>query len=152
MLVVAIVGLLAAIALPRFANLVDKSVEAASKGNLGTLRSACAIYYADNEGLYPWTVPYQSGGVFIPDHNKELGSLLTDGGKYLEFIPPLRFRRAAGPTAGGTHQTGNYFYTFPDSPPNDGYPGWAWIPTRHNDQPYVYCDHTDTQGVTISLW
>lgn len=53
MLVVAIVALLAAIAIPKFSNLIDKSREAAMKGNLGVLRSALTIYYADNEGLYP---------------------------------------------------------------------------------------------------
>ena len=53
MLVVAIIGLLAAIAIPKFANLVVKAKEASIKGKLGTLRSAISIYYADNEGIYP---------------------------------------------------------------------------------------------------
>lgn len=54
MLVVAIIGLLSAIAIPKFANLVIKSKEAAIRGTLGALRSALSIYYADTEGaLYP---------------------------------------------------------------------------------------------------
>ncbi|HNG46017.1 MAG TPA: prepilin-type N-terminal cleavage/methylation domain-containing protein, partial [Elusimicrobiota bacterium] len=53
MLVVAIIGLLAAIAIPKFANLVVKSREAAMKGQLGAIRSALSIYYSDNEGFYP---------------------------------------------------------------------------------------------------
>ena len=53
MLVVAIVGLLSAIAIPRFADLVDKAREAKMKANLGVLRSALSLYYADNEGLFP---------------------------------------------------------------------------------------------------
>ncbi|MBP9699558.1 MAG: type II secretion system protein [Elusimicrobia bacterium] len=52
-LVSTIIGLLASIALPKFANLIDKSREAALKGSLGSLRSALEIYYADNEGIYP---------------------------------------------------------------------------------------------------
>ncbi|HND64395.1 MAG TPA: prepilin-type N-terminal cleavage/methylation domain-containing protein, partial [Elusimicrobiota bacterium] len=50
MLVVAIIGLLAAIAVPKFANLVIKAKEASTRGKLGTVRSALSIYYADNEG------------------------------------------------------------------------------------------------------
>src|SRR5262245_31914786 len=53
MLVVAIIGLLAAIAIPKFANLVDKAKEAKIKGTLGSVRSAMSIYYADNEGIFP---------------------------------------------------------------------------------------------------
>ncbi|HAM35096.1 MAG TPA: hypothetical protein DEB40_10465 [Elusimicrobia bacterium] len=47
------VGLLAAIAIPKFAQLAQKSKEGAVLGNLGTLRSAVAIYYGDNSGKYP---------------------------------------------------------------------------------------------------
>lgn len=65
MLTVAIIGLLAAIALPKFANVVIKAKEASVKGKLGTVRSAIGLYYASNEGIYPamggsapsWMVP-----------------------------------------------------------------------------------------------
>ena len=40
MIVVAIIGILAAIAIPKFAELIRKSNEGASKGNLGSIRSA----------------------------------------------------------------------------------------------------------------
>src|SRR6185503_6331222 len=53
MIVVAIIGILAAIAIPKFADLVTKSKEAAVKGTLGALRSAISIYYGDMEGTYP---------------------------------------------------------------------------------------------------
>lgn len=56
MIVVAIIGILAAIAIPRFANLIDKSKEGATKGSLGALRSAVGIYYGDNEGAWPQTI------------------------------------------------------------------------------------------------
>ena len=52
MIVVAIIGILAAIAIPKFADLIRKSNEGATKGNLGALRSAVSIYFADNEN-YP---------------------------------------------------------------------------------------------------
>ena len=52
MIVVAIIGILAAVAIPKFADLVSKSKEAAVKGTLGALRSAISIYYGDREGQY----------------------------------------------------------------------------------------------------
>src|SRR5436190_656992 len=53
MIVVAIIGILAAVAIPKFANLIRKSQEGSTKGNLGSLRSAISIYYGDMEGQYP---------------------------------------------------------------------------------------------------
>ena len=56
MIVVAIIGILAAVAIPKFANLITKSKEAAVKGILVTVRSAITIYYSDTEGVYPTTL------------------------------------------------------------------------------------------------
>ena len=70
MIVVAIVGVLAAIAIPKFAQMMRKSGEATSKGNLGALRSALSIYYGDLEGTYPTAL-----------------TGLTVSGKYLAVIP-----------------------------------------------------------------
>jgi len=53
MIVVAIIGILAAVAIPKFADLVTKSKEASVKGSLGAVRSAVSIYYGDMEGTYP---------------------------------------------------------------------------------------------------
>ena len=71
MIVVAIIGILAAIAIPQFAQLVAKSQEGATKGNLGSVRSALSIYYGDTEGFYP---------------TDTLASL-TAASKYLQTIP-----------------------------------------------------------------
>ena len=73
MIVVAIIGILAAIAIPQFANLVAKSQEGRCKANLGTIRSALSIYYGDLEGWYP-TKP------------NTLDSL-TLNGRYLQVMP-----------------------------------------------------------------
>ena len=73
MIVVAIIGILAAIAIPKFAELIRKSGEGSSKGNLGALRSALSIYYGDMEGQYPATL-----------------NGLTIAGKYLGTIPAAK--------------------------------------------------------------
>lgn len=71
MIVVAIIGILAAIALPKFTTLVNKSKEGATKGALSAVRSALHIYYGDTEGWFP---------------ADNLASL-TLNGKYLSAIP-----------------------------------------------------------------
>lgn len=53
MIVVAIIGILAAIAIPKFADLISKSKEGATKGSLSAVRSALQVYYGDNEGWFP---------------------------------------------------------------------------------------------------
>ena len=53
MIVVAIIGILAAIAIPKFADLINKSKEGATKGALSSVRSAVQVYYGDNEGWFP---------------------------------------------------------------------------------------------------
>lgn len=58
MIVVAIIGILAAIAIPKFADLIRKSNEGATKGNLGSVRSAISIYYGEMEGTYPVNFAY----------------------------------------------------------------------------------------------
>jgi prepilin-type N-terminal cleavage/methylation domain-containing protein len=70
MIVVAIIGILAAIAIPKFAELIRKSGEGASKGNLGSIRSSLSIYYGDMEGQYPSVL-----------------TGLTISAKYLSVIP-----------------------------------------------------------------
>ena len=74
MLVVAIIGILAAIAIPKFAALIDKSREGYTKGALATMRTAISVYYSDNEGVYP---------------ADDLSSLLVNG-KYLNEIPVVK--------------------------------------------------------------
>ena len=71
MIVIAIIGILAAIAIPKFAELIRKSTEGKSKGNLGALRSALSIYYSDMEGYFP---------------TDDLVSL-TANGKYINSLP-----------------------------------------------------------------
>jgi len=56
MIVVAIIGILAAIAIPRFAQMLEKSREGATKGNLGSIKSAASIYYGDSQGIWPTTL------------------------------------------------------------------------------------------------
>ena len=71
MIVVAIIGILAAIAIPKFADLINKSKEGATKGALSSVRSALQVYYGDNEGWFP----------------ADNLAILTAGAKYINAIP-----------------------------------------------------------------
>ena len=66
MLVVAIIGLLAAIAIPKFADMIDRAKEAAIMGKLGSVRSAIGIYYSNNEGVYPRAFAWEMTAFMAP--------------------------------------------------------------------------------------
>ncbi len=79
MIVVAIIGILAALALPKFAQLVEKSREAATKSAMTSMRSAISIYYGDNEGIYP---------EYVETSN------LYSFSKFIEKVPPVKATHA----------------------------------------------------------
>ena len=129
MIVVAIIGILAAIAIPKFAELIRKSGEGASKGNLGSIRSALSIYYGDMEGQYPNTV-----------------ASLTINGKYLSAVPVAKtpnYHTDASTEVDGLlaaiTNAGNWMYNNVTTDANVG-------------QVIVNCTHTDTKGTIWSLY
>lgn len=145
MIVVAIVGILAAVAVPKFAELVRKSREGGAKGDLGAVRSALSIYYSDMEGSFP---------------TDDLSSL-TANGKYLSAIPKARTpghhadsslvcvsllnvpggcRLGLGAPPGYDAQLGGlWVYWEQTTPPMTGTPrNWGDV--------WLGCLHTDTKG------
>jgi len=127
MIVVAIIGILAAIAIPKFAELIRKTGEGSSKGNLGTMRSAISIYYGDMEGLYPRTM-----------------TALTVGAKYLTNIPPAK---APAYHADNSAESLLSVVVNPDDAT-----GWVYndiLTNANNGSILVNCTHTDTKG---SIW
>lgn len=122
MTVVAILGLLAAIVVPKLAAALRRSGEGAVKGRLGSLRSALSIYYADQEGHYP----------------SELASL-TIAGKYLESIPAAKVPYYHGSSDAAAGQTAS-----------DDAGGWVYSAAGLVEAVvWVNCTHTDTKG---SAW
>jgi len=69
MIVVAIIGILAAVAIPKFAQMIERAKEGATKSNLGAIRSAVSIYYGKNEGQYPASIASNSAFVGTADSN-----------------------------------------------------------------------------------
>ncbi len=128
MIVVAIIGILAAIAIPKFAQLIRKSGEGASKGNLGAIRSSLSIYYGDMEGQYP-----------------SLLAGLTIAGKYMAVIPNAKTPNYHADTS--TESDGTVAV---DDTLTTGQ--WAYdnVTTDANiGNVLIGCTHTDTKG---SVW
>ena len=125
MIVVAIIGILAAIAIPKFADLIRKSNEGSTKGNLGALKGALAVYYGENEGAYP---------------QDDLTSL-TVNGKYMQNIPPANMppfhaKSTLVNVAAAVNDTAGWLF---DNISTDTNFGSLW----------TNCSHTDTKG---SAW
>ncbi len=132
MIVVAIIGILAAVAIPRFADLVSRAQEAATKGSLSSVRSAVTIYYGGTGGEMP----------------DQLSDLVDE---YIRQIPGGNIPQAAGGT-GITWEVGDWYARnettdgLVDATYTDG-DGWAydntsmhvWIPDDTldtSDEPY----------------
>lgn len=130
MIVVAIIGILAAIAIPQFASLVSKSQEGRSKANLGTIRSALSIYYGDTEGWYPANAT-----------NSNLIALTT-GGKYLQSVPNADLPKTTSNTG---HQSVASEVTTVD---DNG--GWQYdnggVTSSTWGKVTVNCSHNDLRG------
>ncbi|HNW43154.1 MAG TPA: type II secretion system protein [Elusimicrobiales bacterium] len=98
MIVVAIIGILAAIAIPKFADLINKSREGATKGSLSAVRSAIQIYYGDTEGWFP----------------TDNLQCLAAGSKYLSEIPTCKLPNTThgdlSTVTGTAGDSGGWFY------------------------------------------
>ena len=57
MVVVAIIAIIAAVAITVFQDIQKKAKLAADQGNVAAMRSAVAIYYGKNNGIFPTTEP-----------------------------------------------------------------------------------------------
>ena len=132
MIVVAIIGILAAIAIPKFADLIRKSNEGTTKGNLGALRSALSIYYGDMEGYFP------------TDDENDPSTVLIDSliAKYIDRIPDTKvgpYHATANDTR--THDTP---YTHTHDP---GYWGYGSVEGQSGwGDLWVMCSHTDSKS------
>jgi len=129
MIVVAIIGILAAIAIPKFADLIRKSNEGQTKGNLGSVRSALSIYYGDQEGIFPATP-----------------LALTINGDYIDMIPNAK--------TPNYHADGSTFLLNTVANMTDA-GQWAYdnTPATANfGNLFVNCSHTDTKSTRWSTY
>lgn len=90
-MVIVIIGILAAVAIPRFVDLSTNAKNAATQGALGALRSAISIYYASyaaqHNGSTAWPASTDLSGIMSDDNvpkNAVLGNsnVATTAGDY----------------------------------------------------------------------
>lgn len=146
MIVVAIIGILAAVAIPKFADLVTKSKEASTKGSLGAVRSATSIYYGETE-RYPG----------------ELFASLTNANKYMPSMagtPSLGKWEMPGTAAnhtGGLYANASAVGAVDADGTLDDETAIFYVPpggapANQVGEVYVGCTHNDTRGVAWSSY
>ena len=139
MIVTAIIGLLLSIAMPKLADLLQKSQEGTLRGNLGVMRSVLSIYYADNQGTNITCA--------LGPNAPELAAALVP--RYVAAIPKVQ---------SGLHPPTNSVYcdaTMVSGSIHDG-AGWYYDGTVPADSlaggVWVACDHTDGAGSTWTTY
>ena len=142
MIVVAIIGIMSAVAVPKFSYMIERSREGATKANIGAIMSAIRIYYSDSTGKWPED---------ITD---------TSFQKYIEKIPPVKVTHFfGGHTLSGTCNTVEILKESPGKGKghaygqtkfkNDG-DGWRYDPDTGDV--WVNNAQTDTMGVHYTLY
>jgi prepilin-type N-terminal cleavage/methylation domain-containing protein len=137
MIVVAIIGILAAVAIPKFADLIDRSKEAKTKGNVSAIRSAISIYYGSQEGVSPVNL-----GGLCTEFMKEVpgGDIPKVGGTSMNYTITATTDDASTSSASYSART-----TAADITDN-----WAY----DSSEPEVWVQITgaDTKGDAIYTW
>jgi len=129
MIVVAIIGILAAIAIPRFANLIDRARQARTQGNLGSIRSSMSIYYGTTEGTWPSTL-------------EVLIDTSVAAGPFLDQIPTVLLPASMGHTEANTSDAAL-----------DHTADWFYNGAAANGVVLVDCSHTEIGGADlVNTW
>jgi general secretion pathway protein G len=134
MIVVAILATLAAIAIPKFTLIIEKSREGSTKGNLGAIRSAASLYYGNTNALWPTTLGCD------PNYSFSI---------YLGNMPPVEVTGifiSGAPSPAGTNVTYTSYQIAPTSAGN----GWLY----DSSAGHVYVNSTvqDSKGISFSYY
>lgn len=127
MLIVVVLGVIAAITYPQFRLMLYQSREGRTKANLGDLRGALAIYYSDNFGIYP-----------SADGTPETRLVASLSPRYLKAIPSVELP---------------HFYRENLNTIQDHFDGRGdWLYSDINGAMSVNSTHKGTKGEDISNW
>ena len=150
LIVVIILGILAAIVIPQFTSASESAKEANLKSDLLTLRNQLELYRVQHGDQYPWeisTVLFDSDKIIAQLTSKTDvdGTVNTTGGKfgpYLDKMPTNLFVKDRG---GATPEA----FAFAASPANASTSGDGWMldtdanKVHANSDPTAYPDHFD---------
>ncbi|MFC1808979.1 type IV pilin protein [Candidatus Omnitrophota bacterium] len=130
-MVIAIIGVLAAIMVPKFSGQRIKADEAAARANLNSLRAALQMYISDNNGVAPAATDIDTYGTGLPP-------------TYIREIPEMNLTHGAGIAPGaeaGTFTADGLGDAFADG--TDG-GGWYYQYDSANQIYEVYINSGDT--------
>jgi|ERR1035441_5915569 prepilin-type N-terminal cleavage/methylation domain-containing protein len=134
MIVVAIIGILAAIAIPRFAQMLEKSREGQTQGNMNSIHSAASIYYGDQKGVWPSTLSTNTQFAFS---------------QYLDGLAPVKVTGAF--VTGAPNPSGTLVQmTTQASVPVGSGSGWLYDST--NGTVYVNSTVKDSKAIPYSFY
>jgi prepilin-type N-terminal cleavage/methylation domain-containing protein len=134
MIVVAIIGILAAVAIPKFASMLEKAREGATKGNIGAIKSAISIYYGDNQGQWP--------------------TILTDTYflKYMDKIPAVKAIGTNTVKLSGTDNAISYTNEATDAAIGSAATNDGWKFNYNTGNVWVNSSLPDTNGTAYSQY
>ena len=133
MIVVAILGILAAIVIPEFSGHIQQAKEAAAKDNLRLLREAIERYANDHNGVPPGYPDNNINNAPLP---RTFNEQLTSEGEYLNRFPKNPFN-------------GHYYVLViqhSESFPLQGIGTWGWIYKPATKEIRLDYPGTDSQG------
>lgn len=149
MIVVAIIGILAGVAIPRYMDFLQRSREGATKGNLGALRSAINIYYADTEFYFPRLISYDDTWPLRLYSDDGFGWVMQDDFKiYLDEIPPCTIGPEPPPPFQHTRSDIWHQGLASSNPPTPGLPDVGWWYFRSSNS---VTGITDTGRIYINV-
>lgn len=144
-IIVAVVGIIAALAFPYVQEMQEKSREAATKANIAAIKAAISIYYGDHEGIWPTTLD-------VSDKTPGYGF-----GDYLPIMPKVKVRYPADPSKSPAGNLVTY-QSFTDEPSlaETNIPGMGWRydgPLQSNTgRIWVNSSLTDLNGVSYTTY
>ena len=134
MMSIAILSILLAVAVPKFADSVLHAKEGNAKGQLAAIRGALSLYYGDNNGLPPNCAAVE------PNSNVLTNALVP---RYLDAIPKVD--NALHPATNNVYCDANMV----DGSDHDG-TGWYYDGLQPSDSGagsvWIACDHESMTG------
>jgi len=121
-IIVTVIAILVMIAVPKLNRAIRSANEGATRGKMGSIRTALQIYYADTEGHYP----------------SDLTPLMQPGSKYLTGVIPFYTAEH------GNSWAINYASSY-DAAADSG--SWGYVNSGEEwGRIWVQCTHTDLKG------
>ena len=126
-IVVAIIGILSAVAATKYGEAMRHADEGALLGDLGAIRSALHIYYSDCDGAYPTDLSA------LAANSRRINALPA------ALVPPYHTASAAVKNGSSADDAGGWVYNNASGDSNFG-------------SLLINCTHTDSKGRTWSAY